>query len=160
MPFGTHGADLNLRYINLKDSTDLGDPIMKTLVNIITLALIASVTIACGASTQGQSSDTGAGSVALLSAVSISHGTSAADRPDSEIGLSGVRVVAGSKQESVRGPAIGATAASTTMCPVGAGASIHGCNNGPQSRRLKRPTISHGSMMPGHADMPMGSMNF
>ena len=110
--------------------------------------------------TQGQSSDTGAGSVALLSAVSISHGTSAADRPDSEIGLSGVRVVAGSKQESVRGPAIGATAASTTMCPVGAGASIHGCNNGPQSRRLKRPTISHGSMMPGHADMPMGSMNF
>ncbi|MGB0646112.1 MAG: hypothetical protein ACPGQS_02995 [Bradymonadia bacterium] len=132
---------------------------MKTLTNIITLALIASVTIACGASTHGQSSDTGAGSVALLSSVSVSHGTSAADRPDSEIGLSGVRVIAGSKQDSLRGPAIGGTAASTSMCPVGAGASIHGCNNA-SVFRLKRPTISHDAMMPGHADMPMGSMNF
>ena len=132
---------------------------MKTLTNIITLALIASVTIACGASTHGQSSDTGAGSVALLSSVSVSHGTSAADRPDSEIGLSGVRVIAGSKQDSLRGPALGA-AASSSMCPVGAGASIHGCSNWSQSKRLKRPTISHGAMMPGHADMPMGSMNF
>ena len=131
---------------------------MKTLTNIITLALIASVTIACGASTHGQSSDTGAGSVALLSSVSVSHGTSAADRPDSEIGLSGVRVIAGSKQDSLRGPALGA-AASSSMCPVGAGASIHGCNNA-SVFRLKRPTISHDAMMPGHADMPMGSMNF
>ena len=128
---------------------------MKTLTNIITLALIASVTIACGAATQTQNQNATSASLAFISAeVSLTPAEGAVAEQQANVEVlsplesPNMRI----EREGITKPRIGSAAAKAFNCPTGLRVGLNGCGQ-QQFEQMKRPTMNHMGGMPNGYQM-------
>ena len=134
-----HGV-CNSKARNLKhelEKQNLGVPIMKTLNNIVTLALFASMTIACGASTQASDSAFSNLSIPAVAPVGTQEGTLV--KIDAEP-QPAVAEVGSTDSDTVGAAAVNAR--NLSYCPEGFTGLAKGCESR-ITNRVPRPTIQH-----------------
>ena len=113
---------------------------MKTLNNILALALLTSMTIACGASTQASDSAFSNLSIPAVAPVPGQSGQVARSAPAEMMLRPGVTDITG----SLSATDIGAASVAYGVCPKSASKPARGCSPA-SAAPLPRPTMHHGA---------------